>query len=198
MCCPQRAGPAHPDRQPPGLRWALVHLCEGGRPAAQAWCRLGGVGAQPKHMQTFNVFVLDPDGPTLLPQASVCHPGRVHQCRECGCGGLHLQPLQEGRTLGLLGPWPRGPVARVCWAQADRCILPPQVGITLFTVSHRKSLWKHHEVRLPPPPPPPCEPAQLFALLSSTTSTWTGEATTSSSPSRRKRWSLALSSRGDH
>ena len=22
-----------------------------------------------------------------------------------------------------------------------------QVGITLFTVSHRKSLWKHHEVR---------------------------------------------------
>ncbi|CAN0445601.1 unnamed protein product, partial [Hapterophycus canaliculatus] len=30
-------------------------------------------------------------------------------------------------------------------------------GITLFTVSHRKSLWKHHSVnsslRHPPPPP---------------------------------------------
>lgn len=28
------------------------------------------------------------------------------------------------------------------------CFLSQQVGITLFTVSHRKSLWKHHEVGL--------------------------------------------------
>ena len=28
------------------------------------------------------------------------------------------------------------------------CLCPLQKGITLFTVSHRKSLWTHHEVSL--------------------------------------------------
>lgn len=44
------------------------------------------------------VVVCVPDGPSVLPQAPVCHPGRVHQRRERRCGGLHLQPLQDGTS----------------------------------------------------------------------------------------------------
>lgn len=46
-----------------------------------------------------------------------------------------------------------GPEVRTCCdliSTGSNCFLLPQVGITLFTVSHRKSLWKHHEVRLLP------------------------------------------------
>ncbi len=37
-----------------------------------------------------------------------------------------------------------------------------QVNITLFTVSHRKSLWVHHEVR---PPRAPLHPLQYYLLM---------------------------------
>ncbi|CAF93686.1 unnamed protein product [Tetraodon nigroviridis] len=47
-----------------------------------------------------------------------------------------------------VGRPPAEPTLEVCWTQADCCVLLSQVGITLFTVSHRKSLWKHHEYYL--------------------------------------------------
>lgn len=96
-----------------------------------------------------------------------------------------------------VGRQPAALTVKVCWTQADNCFLLPQVGITLFTVSHRKSLWKHHEVRLPVPfcsSSSSCVSWLSCSVLSfSTTSTWMEEATMSSSPSRKKRWSLVLS-----
>ncbi len=86
------------------------------------------------------------DGQALLPQAPVCHPGWVHQCRERRCGGFHLQSLQKGVHSSRLSHH-----ISVYFAEISLhvwfILLVSQVGITLFTVSHRKSLWKHHEVR---------------------------------------------------
>lgn len=70
-----------------------------------------------------------------------------------------------------------------------------EAGITLFTVSHRRSLWKHHEV-----------PTQIYPVYylsvpivlykyvccTSFISTWTAEAITSSNPSIRTQSNSAL------
>ncbi len=89
------------------------------------------------------------DGQAFLPQAPVCHPGWVHQCRERRCGGLHLQSLQKGAHFSILKRLSHHISVYLAeiFLHVWFILLVSQVGITLFTVSHRKSLWKHHEVR---------------------------------------------------